>query len=425
MNAESKIDAVVAVANIATVAFSDELKEVLFVVDDLPAAEQWPAYASLAARLPEIQSAAGAGSVAVFIGAAVEGGMPAENTFAGVKRAFLRWCSALEIAPEDSGGEDTEPDAAIDDGLGNLGRSLVTHLKHAPSALEECRRDEGFVAELDRKRNLSVGILWVSELINKRSGELLVFHVPSRSGFRLSYQNLSNCFHLFTLLQAALAAELPDAEKVDENVLGAARGDYQIQVQDHAWWHYGAGDLPERGLDGTVWGEGSPDEIPVINGMQVILLWPPLLKHRSWDSGFFGPAIHAAPAAVELLSRLTPEEAGQWWETLQLDQPEDTGPKITCPACLSNNPETAPFCLHCDHPFPPGDETQARKPIKTATLKSLRWLVVSFSMFFCLMFGGIAAGTENSTSALVILCAVSAACAVVGVLAYKWMRETE
>ena len=45
------------------------------------------------------------------------------------------------------------------------------------------------------------------EILRQRSGELVVLHGQEPRGFRVAYRNMSYCFHLFTLLQGALAAE--------------------------------------------------------------------------------------------------------------------------------------------------------------------------------------------------------------------------
>lgn len=50
----------------------------------------------------------------------------------------------------------------------------------------------------------------------------------------------------------------------------------------------------------------------------MLLLWPPLLGSRSWDSGFFGPALEALPPDVIVEEELSPEACQRWFATLGL-----------------------------------------------------------------------------------------------------------
>jgi hypothetical protein len=159
------------------------------------------------------------------------------------------------------------------------------------------------------------------ELLRKRSGELVVIHVPSGRGVLAKFENISNGFHLFTLLQGALSGVIPGAGFPNGQALAVARGGAQTAASDSARWHFGRGDVPRADLSGSIWGEGSPDEIPEIDGSKVILLWKPILGARSWDAGFFGPHLQAAPSNVTVVRPLSDEELLRWRERLGLPEP--------------------------------------------------------------------------------------------------------
>ncbi len=98
-----------------------------------------------------------------------------------------------------------------------LGQGLVAHLARSPSHRTYLQAREDWIAELERAESFSPGPGWVLELLRKQSGQLVVLHLEQRRGFQVTYENLSNCFHLFTLLQAALVGKVSDA-----------RGRYQV-----------------------------------------------------------------------------------------------------------------------------------------------------------------------------------------------------
>ena len=415
MNADSstqqKIEAVLEAASQEdNPQMSPRLRAALRDIADLSDETQEQARATLAKKLEEIPSAIGAGFVAVLMGAAVERGMPAEVSCESIRRVLDKWCRTLITEPEGSEYADSPADEKVVEGLQLLGQALVAHLSRAKDALDVARRDEAFVSELKRVTHLSYGALWVLELITKRSGEMIVLHVASRSGFRVSYRNFSNCFHLFTLLQAALSEMVPDGKAVDKNLLALARGEIGEKAGDEAWWHYGKADCPRRELAGSIWGEGSPDEIPRVAGEQVILLWPSLLERRGWDAGYFSPFLQAAPPSVEIVGPLTSEEMTHWWNVLRLEDAE--GPEdhelVVCPACLHNNPATGDFCNNCGDPLsatafnmphsrPLAQGAVMRRSIEASGLNCLGLVAMPLLIVFSLI-SALVASMEHKTA---------------------------
>lgn len=166
--------------------------------------------------------------------------------------------------------------------------------------------------------SISIGADWILEILRQRSGELLVLHGVHAKGFRVAYENISNCFHLFTLLQAALEGRMPGSKKTSPKTMEAARGKITAQdARDDAWWHYGQGTEPKAELKSMIFGEANPDSIAQIDGEQVILLWPTVME-RGWDGGFFSPTLQATPPDVQITGELSGDELRQWRERLGL-----------------------------------------------------------------------------------------------------------
>jgi hypothetical protein len=403
---------------------SPRLHAALRDIADLGDDQQEQACAMLASKLDGIPSAIGAGFVAVMLGAAVERGIPAEIACESIRRLFIKWCRTVRTEPEDSGYADSPVDESVVEGLQLLGQALVAHLRRDPDAMHAARMDEAFVSELNRIEHLSLGAIWVKELISKRSGELLVIHISGKAGFRVAYRNISNCFHLFTLLQAVLSSEVPDGKGTDPDLLAAARSGKSGESADSAWWHYGRGDAPVRSLDSTIWGEGSPDEIPVVDGMQVILLWPPLLQHRGWDSSFFGPSIQSAPASVELLERLPPEEFSSWWHKLEIKDAVSPHSETICPDCLCHSPSGAYVCLNCGRPFPSREESSSlRNSIDASGLNCLGLIAVPATMVCSIGLAILSADSELSVPERMGMGIAALVFGALGWIAYKYCRR--
>lgn len=277
----------------------------------------------IAERIRYVSAPQGAGFLSVWLGGGVENGHDPEPAIPHLIAAMLRWSRTITLPDpdEEDSANETPLDEATLSGLSWLGQGLVAHLARSPEARARYGANEEVLAELERVESVSKGCLWVGEILRKRSGRLLVLHVEGATGVRVTYENLSNGFHLFTLLQGALAGRMPGAGRVSEEAVAIARGERDGDTSDSAWWHYGPGTVPEANLVASIWGEASPDQIPVIDGEQVILLWPMQVGSRSWTGSFFTPRIEAAPARVTVVEELTPEEFETWRTKLKLPHP--------------------------------------------------------------------------------------------------------
>ncbi len=54
----------------------------------------------------------------------------------------------------------------------------------------------------------------------------------------------------------------------------------------------------------------------------MLLLWPPILRSRSWEAGFFGPYLQAMPPSVAVTDELNSEQVDSWWAKLKLPKLE-------------------------------------------------------------------------------------------------------
>ena len=266
-----------------------------------------------------ISSPTGAGMLAVWLGSAVEAGADPEETVGTLLDAFSERVEFLSESVSDTDDAELSVDEELDAGLEFLGQGLVAHLVRCPERQLEAGRDELLMERLELVSHLSAGLFWVEALLKQRSGQLVVLHAEQRKGVRVSYRNLNNCFHLFTLLQAALAEDMPGGKQPDPQTVAVATGRVYDDVNDSACWHYGQPTSPSPNIVASVFGEASVDSIAEIDGEQVLLLWSPILQSRSWDGGFLAAPITAANPSVTLIANLSDDEVSRWYYRLSLE----------------------------------------------------------------------------------------------------------
>jgi hypothetical protein len=121
------------------------------------------------------------------------------------------------------------------------------------------------------------------------------------------------------LLQDALANKLPTENKADSAIVEIAQGHYSAPGNDVAWWHYGDPRSNTPNIVASIWGEGPVSQILPINGERVMLLWPPILAGRSWESSFFGPPLEAMPPSVVIQEELRLDTCEAWLNALRID----------------------------------------------------------------------------------------------------------
>jgi hypothetical protein len=244
----------------------------------------------------------GAAWLAVTFGSAIEAGADARLTGPAVWRLFADW---LDRLPASGSPKPSTEQKRLLGALTWLAQSVVAHLARMPELRAELGSDEGLLERLSFLEGHSYATTWVREAITRASGRLLVLHATEGKGAELRYENIGNCFHLFSLIQDAVGAELPGGRTPAPEVGLAARHRSSAEVADHAWWHYGDPRSPSAAIGASIWGEASPRSIPDYDGVQVILLWPPLLGSRGWGSSFFGACLDALPADL-VIERILP-----------------------------------------------------------------------------------------------------------------------
>lgn len=253
--------------------------------------------------------------MALAFGTLAESGTSAELTGPSVLKQVRAWLPLLPAA----GNDDEKPSVPTPEQAIRLSQfqflcqSAVTHLARLPSLRESLSHDEALLHRLDGLHAHSFGAWWVLEALLKSSGTIVVLHPPSCSGLRLAYRHVSNTFHLFSLLQRAVGTRLPGGRK-------PAAADAPLDTE--AWWHYGSPSSPRPELTASLWGEGLVRDIPRVEGEQVMLLWPPILANRVWDTAFLGPHLEAMPAEATVERMLTEEESRAWLEKLGVGGPE-------------------------------------------------------------------------------------------------------
>lgn len=261
--------------------------------------------------------------MALIFGSYAENGGRADLTVTTLVGHLRDWCDKLPaiLSEEDGLPDPDEAQTALLRAAPFLCQSIVGHLGRLPQTQATLAKDVTLLERLDELGDYSHGFMWVYEALTRWSSPLLILHVPSGAGMRLQIHHVSNCFHLFSLIQCAVGKRLPGGQDPDPTLSAAAHGEGLESCSDHAWWHYGNPLSPTPAIERSIWGEAHPSTIPCIDGNPVILLWPSLLSSRSWDSGFFGPHLDAMPAGVVVEEILSTPVCQAWFEQLSLPWP--------------------------------------------------------------------------------------------------------
>ncbi len=132
---------------------------------------------------------------------------------------------------------------------------------------------------------------------------LVVLDRASRAGWLMRMHGLGDNFQLHTLLAGVLIggghlpgeAPEPDAVAVCRTEPGqiTTSGSFNLVAPDGTW----------------VWNEGTPSDIPVVDGARLLVLDPPAYQ-RGWPAGRFFPGI---PGDLVLDRALTAQEAEGWF----------------------------------------------------------------------------------------------------------------
>jgi hypothetical protein len=132
---------------------------------------------------------------------------------------------------------------------------------------------------------------------------LVVLHRRSRTGWMMRMHGIGDVFQLHTLLADVLigGGRLPGEAPSAEAVAVCRTEPGQVTTS-------GAFDLVAA--DGSrLWNEGSPGDIPPVDGARVLVVDPPAYQ-RSWPAGRFFPGV---PGDLSLERPLTPAETDHWF----------------------------------------------------------------------------------------------------------------
>jgi hypothetical protein len=289
---------------------SESLREAAraFVADALRSREPLEAVASALAT----ESPSSLSWLAIVLGSAAEAG--ADPSVAG-ERLFAAFERLAKVVRE---GSPREQDEAIDL-MPRCAQGVVAHLARLPALREKLGANAALLDDLRATEAGSPAASWVRVALECTSGPLVVLHPLSGKGAMLRVENVANCFHLFTLIQCAVGAKIEGGRTVRKVIDDCAHGRSDAATDDQAFWYYGDPRAPKPELAASIWGEASVRSIPEIDGVRVLLLWPPLVGARFWDSSFFGPFLDAMPADVVFERMLSDEESAAWMARLGLD----------------------------------------------------------------------------------------------------------
>lgn len=253
----------------------------------------------------------GAAILANMLGTVVETGGSVERSGGAVWELYMAWLP--QIHRGFAGRKELSPkQQQLLEAFQLLGQSVVSHLASMPQERALAAGNAGLMAQLAELQDYTPGAAWVRQMLLSRSDALLVLHVPSRRGFRLRYENIVNCFHLFTLIQAAFGETLPDGRAPNRFITDMARCVTVVEEgNDEPWWCYETVQA-DQPVTVEISGEASVDSITRVDGMQIILLSPSVEGAAFWDTSFFTPQLFAMPANVVLESELTAAESGEW-----------------------------------------------------------------------------------------------------------------
>lgn len=253
----------------------------------------------------------GAAILANMLGTIAETGGSAERSGPAVWELFMAWLP--QVHRGFVGTKELSPkQRQLLEAFQLLGQSAVTHLASMPQERVLAAGDTGLMAQLAELQDYTPGAAWVRHVLLSRSDRLLVLHGPSRRGFRLRYDNIVNCFHLFTLIQAAFGETLPGGRVPNRFIVDMARCVTMVEEgSDEPWWRYETVQPAPPGV-AEISGEASVDTISRIDGTQVILLSPSVEGAALWDTSFFTPQLFAMPANVVIEETLTAREAEEW-----------------------------------------------------------------------------------------------------------------
>jgi len=155
---------------------------------------------------------------------------------------------------------------------------------------------------------------------------LLVLAPKAGRGFLAEVNDISNCFHLLTFLEAELyksglaeAYQLKDYQ-FNEEVYQCATGESMPFRGETVYSHEQYYNYQVLGKKGTVndflpyliWGELSPEQIPQFHGIATIVMDPDTFGNRSWGEEFVFCCHNGLTPYFHIIRELTKEEVEKY-----------------------------------------------------------------------------------------------------------------
>ncbi|CCK25762.1 hypothetical protein BN159_1383 [Streptomyces davaonensis JCM 4913] len=258
----------------------------------------------LAALLPEVPPGP-RGTIAVLVGACVESGADprpcAPHIFVELAENLAAAGEFAERWAETGGGDFPDPesgevDPAVFERVGPEAALAWLSMPQWEMACVAMLSDPAVRTALDGslRARLLRGIRAVAEasghefkcltyaLLVLDDEPLVVLHRPTGTGYRMRMSGIGDNFQLHTLLADVLVggghvpgrAPSPQEAAVCRDAPGQVHtvGSFNLVAPGGEW----------------VWNEGTPTDIPVVDGVRLLVLDPPAYE-RSWPSGRFFP----------------------------------------------------------------------------------------------------------------------------------------
>ncbi|MDT7840490.1 hypothetical protein [Streptomyces justiciae] len=278
----------------------------------------------LAALLPEVPPGP-RGVVAVIVGACVERGADprpcAPYVFVELAETLAEIGEFCDRWQETGGGDHPHPDdsdahPALFERVGPEAALAWLSLPQFEMACLALLNDPGVRTALDK--SLRARLVRAVTAVEETTGHqfkclkyallvlddepLVVLHRPSGTGYRMRMGGIGDNFQLHTLLADVLVggghvpgrAPSPQEVAVCRDAPGQVHtvGSFNLMTPGGEW----------------VWNEGTPSDIPVVDGVRLLVLDPPAYE-RSWPSGRFFPNM----TGDLVLERVLDEAETRYW----------------------------------------------------------------------------------------------------------------
>lgn len=303
---------------------------------------------AIVAELIELENLERGGFVALVCGAMVERGCdpaPLARPLGARLRPLLersvRFAEACKAQMPKPEGEDHDPQAAFEQVRARLSPALPEE-SAAWQALEQFWRPtivlfslnpvarnaaRGLREPASKIADLHEGAHWLQLMLSVLDNEpILAIEPATLLGIEGRISGVVDNFQLNTLLMDGFPRPgFLSRRRVSRRVAEVARGNGPQQTGDvvtavwnlHTWKAIEPGlKLPDPndygGSASWIWNEGSPEDIPVLEGRRVILIGPASYP-RSWTSQRMFDKL---PAKLECEKKLTKEESKAWLEKM-------------------------------------------------------------------------------------------------------------